>query len=152
MCVGGAEPDPHPFAEEPEVFFGRLASALVGWNNLKKTFNTDVILANFNELLEAASRVAHEKDEVSKAAKENPKPPKAFHFTPATWIDPHFVDPLMIFAIMMGSYATVYGWKFPPPSVSHVTRDTMKPECGVIDYVFREGLPQLFGHDVPIAE
>jgi hypothetical protein len=51
----------------------------------------------------------------------------------------------------MGSYATVYGWKCPPPSVSHVTPGTEMPECGVIDYIFHSTLREMFAADVSIA-
>jgi hypothetical protein len=74
---------------------------------LNKTYKNDLNLANFNELLEEALRTTHAKAEISKAAKANPEPPKAFKFTPATWIDPHFVHPLVMVAILRGSYATV---------------------------------------------
>jgi len=140
----------HPSAETPAAFFGRLVVARAGWHTLNKTYKNDLNLANFNELLEEASHAAHDKEEISKAAKANPEPPQQFKFTPTTWIDPHLVHPLVMAAILWGSYATVYRWKCPPTSVSDVTRGTNIPECGQIAYVIHDGLPQLIGPDVPV--
>ena len=148
-CVGGAEPHWHPSAEQPEVFFGRLAATLHAWGELKRTFINDVNLRNFNYKLEQRLREAHKKQ--AQSDKRKGKPTKVFYFTPATWVMPHFVDPELLTAILMGSYATVYGWKCPPPSVSHVTPGTETPECGVIDYIFHSTLREMFAADVSIA-